>query len=228
MGAQPAGDDRAKGKGNLKTWRECAARGAPGAPGSTIEPELLTRYELLATVERWGVTPPVNERTLRYWEDVGVLPRATIEGEPGRQRALYPWWVADLIAQVRQFQDRGLDLPQLRERMPTEALRLSRVTSGRWMAARPAVRQAQGIRDFPPEIVHQLVDALGKIAATHHYHDGVRIAAVELHLHATNGEEIVHTLPLDYREAIADKEFLRNVERAFLLDHGPPEEESRG
>lgn len=171
------------------TWRDWLS------PGKA-DPELVTRDELLATVERWGVAPPVTERTLRYWEDEGVLPRATRDGPPGRERAVYPWWVADLIAQVRQYQDRGADIKQLPMRMRMAAYWLSKVPSPRDMPERPGLSPAR-----PPTLTPELGDLLSGLlsdfATLHYLHDGAVFDRVELRFHAATGETCTYTLPLD-------------------------------
>lgn len=180
--------------GNRETWRDWAAPGAPGTEGSTSPQEMLTRDELLATVERWGVKP-VSERTLRFWEDEGVLPRATVEGEPGHQRAMYPWWVADLIAQVRQHQDRGLDLKQLPGRMRMAAWWLNRSPSAHEVPERPQPARATP-PDLPDDLARLLVAELSNFGALHYLVDGTILERVDLVFQATNGQKAIYTLPL--------------------------------
>ena len=123
-----------------ETWRDWCAVGAPGSdpwrklrshPGPwpardyLPDPELLTREALLLKLERWGVQG-VTARNLRHWEDAGLLPRATLEGPPGGQRALYPWWSAELVARLRQLQAEGLPTPRLIDRLRAEAQQRSR------------------------------------------------------------------------------------------------------
>jgi len=147
------------GRSKRETWREWCAFGAPGSdpwrnmrssPGPwpagdhLPDPELVTREALLLKLERWGVKG-VTERNLRHWEDAGLLPRATLEGPPGKQRALYPWWAAELVARLRQLQDEGLPTPRLSERLRAEAHQLSRDMS-RAGGAPPAPPRRHPIR----------------------------------------------------------------------------------
>ncbi len=128
------------GTSRASTWREWCAFGAPGSdpwrklrssPGpwpvrdSLLDPELQTREALLLKLERWGVKG-VTARNVRHWEDAGLLPRATREGPPGRQRAMYPWWAAELVARLRQLQDEGIPTLRLSDRLRAEAHHLSR------------------------------------------------------------------------------------------------------
>lgn len=95
-----------------ETWEQWKAPDAP-------DPPLLTRTELLAAVERLGLE--ADERDLRYWESIGVLPGPVRRHHHGATRALYPVWMVDLIFAVRYMQQRGYSLKQLPERMKTYA-----------------------------------------------------------------------------------------------------------
>ncbi len=110
MGAQPAGDDRAKGKGNHETWRDWMRSGA-------TEPGLLTRSELLDALHARGIDAENSD--LRFWEYEGVLPRPVRQWHHGAVRAVYPDWFVYLIAQLRGMQRAGFTLqeiaPKLRE-----------------------------------------------------------------------------------------------------------------
>lgn len=106
-------------KSGRANWREWV--GLVEAEGADIP--LLTRRELIALAERFGA--PVDERTLRYWETEGVLPRPTRDHTAVGERARYPWWAVDLVWQIRQYKHWGLTLEQLRQRMPAEARRLA-------------------------------------------------------------------------------------------------------
>jgi DNA-binding transcriptional MerR regulator len=90
--------------------------------------ELLTRAEVLATAKALNIRHPdgrpINERTLRYWEDLEIIPRGT-PATKGYRYNLYPWWVVDMLYQVLRYQERGLELDHLHGRMRAEAVRLS-------------------------------------------------------------------------------------------------------
>lgn len=98
------------------------------APAPT---ELWTRAEILATAKRLGARrpdgKPVDDRTLRFWEENGVIPRG-IEGKlsaRGYTYRLYPWWVVDLLHQVCRYQIPHVKLEELPPRMRVEAQYLS-------------------------------------------------------------------------------------------------------
>jgi len=186
-----------------ETWLDWCARSAPGTPGASPT-EMLTRAELLATVERWGVKR-VQESTLRYWQTVGVIPNPIIEGELGNQRALYPWWAADLIAMVRHQQDRGAKVEDLVGRMRAEAQGLSIKTSGRWLAERPA--QPTG-RPFTPgplpadleEIAGlKVVGPLNLVSLVLQEFYGVEVTGIDLQFHTATGDTIVYNVPVTAR-----------------------------
>ncbi len=187
-------------KPTAETWRAWCAPGAPGTPGKA-DPELLTRDDLLATVERWGVKR-VQESTLRYWEGIGLLPRATIEGPPGKQRALYPWWVADLAALVRYYQDderEGDDhVRSLRDRTRAAAVVLSYVKSGRWLSVRPALLEAPfGPRPLPAEFASDLLPPLARLVGDWRERGNLAVESVEIRLNTGGGEAIIYVLPGD-------------------------------
>lgn len=103
-------------KTKRETWREWL-----GQVESLPDPPMLTRTEVIATIERLGISPPVDERILRYWETERLIPRPTLAYVDHATRARYPWWVVDLVAQIRLYQTRGFTIDQLRDRMPIEA-----------------------------------------------------------------------------------------------------------
>ncbi len=110
-------------------------------PTDAPEPApLITRDELLATLERLRL-PDISERTLRFWEAAGVLPAPIQRRHRGATRALYPWWMADLVWQLKRYQDEGFTLEELPGRMRAEA---------RFLAQRvaPFARAARHLRDL--------------------------------------------------------------------------------
>ncbi len=113
-----AGQDRHTGEGKRETWE---AWQAPGAP----PPRLLTRAELLALAERVGLA--VDERTLRYWESLGLLPGPVRRRHQGATRAIYPAWQLPLIFLVRLSQAMGETLDQIAPHLRAEAQHLSRL-----------------------------------------------------------------------------------------------------
>lgn len=93
------------------------------------EGDLLTRKEVLTKARALHVLRPngreVDERAMRYWEKLGIIPRGST-ATSGYQYKLYPWWVVDMLHQVCRYRAAGVDLDQLPDLMHEEALRLSR------------------------------------------------------------------------------------------------------
>jgi len=122
-------------------WRVWQAEDAP-------DPPLLTRTEVLALVERWKVVqPPVDERTLRYWEKQGLVPRPMRSYHAGATRSRYPSWVADLIAIIRLEQRAGRKLAELGPMVRQQAHRLSLLLPRHPFPPQPTV---------PPSLVERL------------------------------------------------------------------------
>jgi DNA-binding transcriptional MerR regulator len=70
---------------------------------------------------------PVDDRTLRFWEENGIIPRG-IEGKidgRGYTYRLYPWWIVDLLYQACCYQKADVRLGDLPVRMRQEAQSLS-------------------------------------------------------------------------------------------------------
>ena len=107
-----------EGGDQRETWRDWQDKRAP-------EPPLLTRTEVLALLERWNIEPKVEERTLRYWEKEGLIPRPTREHRSGVTRTWYPSWVPDLIAVLRRRQRYKVKLATLRDELRAVARQLS-------------------------------------------------------------------------------------------------------
>ena len=106
-------------------WKQWQAEFVP-------EPqELWTRAEILEAADRLGVRRPdghpVDDRTLRFWEENGIIPRGTEGKIAGRNYTyrLYPWWVVDLLHQVCRYQAAHVKLEDLPARMRIEARYLS-------------------------------------------------------------------------------------------------------
>lgn len=187
-----------RGTAQRETWRDwCAAYGF-GRP-RPADPRLITREELLATLEQWGVETtrrrPIEEHTLRHWAKEGLIPNATVEGEEGYQRALYPWWVADLIRQLRHYQDGGMGVERLRTWIRGDAHRLSRMPDWR-VPTSPQLAEVTPLapvplpREFSPEIIPPVARLLRK----HRQARGIDFVRAELHLVAASGESLVYTV----------------------------------
>ncbi len=132
-------------KPKRETWRDWQPADAPAPP-------LLTRAEVLALLERWGTTPPVDERILRYWEARGLVPRPTRTYHAGATRTRYPSWVADLCASIRLWQRVGRTLADIAGRVRAEAARLARNPRPHPFPAAPA--QPNPFADFLRQSPH--------------------------------------------------------------------------
>lgn len=186
-------------------WRAWCAPHAPGTrrltDGSAVpDPEMQTREELIARLERWGV-PGVNERNLRHWEGESLLPRATIEGPPGKQRAMYPWWSAELVALLRQEQSDGYPTGQIIDRMRYEAHRLSRMASRRGlrddtgpMSPIPTLMGARPLPSGAENVTGPFVPALLDLIDIHREVLGINVAALDIVMTTEHGGQIVYNV----------------------------------
>ena len=188
-----------------ETWREWCAPNGFGAPGRP-DPRTITRAELLAMLERWEVKTargqPVEAPTLRHWTTEGLLPGATVEGALGYQQAKYAWWIADLIMQLRHYQDGGMKTAQLRAWIRGDAHRLSRVPDWRvpntpQLAAVDPLVPRRLPRTFSPEII----PGVARMMRQYGEERGIQFARAELHLVTTSGEALVYTVPVRPRSA---------------------------
>jgi hypothetical protein len=93
-----------------KTWRDYL-------PPLVATPTLITRAELLAQVPQWSAD--VSERTLRFWETEGVLPRAVRQKHHSVVQAVYPSWFVLVVAAVYHHRQHGWSLPAIAAEMPT-------------------------------------------------------------------------------------------------------------
>lgn len=77
-------------------------------PDGADEPDLVTRGQLL---DRLGeLELDISERTLMYWESIGILPRADRRYIHGRTQAVYPAGWEGAIHRVIQLQKHGYSL----------------------------------------------------------------------------------------------------------------------
>ncbi len=143
MGTQPAGDGRAKGKGNRETWRDWL-------PAGTAAGELLTREQILERLRRWRVE--ATEADLRYWEYEGILPRPVRRSHEGAVRAIYPAWFVPLVRELRHLQRSGLSLSEIAPRLRIH-VRLMLAHDGDDPATRE-LRRFTGPRARTPEDIH--------------------------------------------------------------------------
>ena len=92
-----------------ETWRD-----PPWSRPDDPEPEhLVTREELLAQL-RWDGYP-VADRTLRSWQQSGLVPRPVRRWHEGRPAALYPAWVEDLVLFALALKAGGTPIDEVRE-----------------------------------------------------------------------------------------------------------------
>jgi len=89
-----------------RTWRDVMGPGWP-------DPELLTRGELIETLQAAGID--ASGRTLAYWEANQIIPRAVRRHYKGATQAVYPVWMIQVVAAVREMQTAGLSLEDIRD-----------------------------------------------------------------------------------------------------------------
>jgi hypothetical protein len=90
----------------LGSWRDWLPE------GMTVErDELITRTELAAALMQNAVLVEPND--LRFWERVGVLPRAIKQWHDTSVQAVYPIWFVELVVGVRMLQWNGWTLAQI-------------------------------------------------------------------------------------------------------------------
>jgi len=188
-------------------------RSSPGpwpARDHLPDPELVTREALLLKLERWGVQG-VTARNLRHWEDAGLLPRATREGPPGKQRALYPWWAAELVARLRQLQEERIPTPRIIDRLRADAHHLSRVRSragGETASAPPTPPDPFASGDLVADaawLVGECAPTLLQLLPLYRRYTGVALAALALVVTTEGGERVeypVYPLPETEREGV--------------------------
>lgn len=132
-----------------ETWKQWL-------PPDVGMPEVISRAELLLELAERGIE--FSERTLRYWELQGVLPRAERRAYEGLARAVYPAWMAEVIAGVAPH--RAL-LPLPRIGALARLIFIDYAHQREEERARP-VPYSEG-----PELPMELVRVLGVYLATH-------------------------------------------------------------
>lgn len=197
-------------KAKRQTWREWIEL----AESEGADIPLLTRGELLVQAERFGAV--VDERTLRYWEAEGVIPRPTRDHTGPGERARYPWWVVDLLWQVRQYKHWGMTLAQLRRRMPAEARRLAALPppARRWLHS-PLTREVEraalvfglptaigpsrDVSDTVPWVApifkHDLRVILDRLADALSQRHGIIVTDFSIEMKTAEGERLTIALP---------------------------------
>ena len=178
-------------------------------PPNTPEPEgLLTRDELIATLQRYGMHTHVNE--LRYWERAGVLPHPVRRWHNGAVRTLYPRWYGYLIRKVQELRGKGYSLPQIRPRVRAYAehslgRRSDLFTDHFWHEIdieteepyRPALPhwdKASYEEDLPWPPA--LAPALRELADQQARYTGVATGRIEVRIVDIDGGEALYSLPL--------------------------------
>ncbi len=184
MGAQPAGDDRAKDKGLRETWRDWLPpeRHDPG--------QLLTREQLVKRLQAAGVKADVAD--LRYWEYLGILPRAVRQRHEGATRAVYPEWFVYLVRQLRALQGAGYDLDTIGSILRVIATSADDGGFGPEMVTMRVMEQAgggTGMAVSPPELETALRVLAERI--WHAYGPGA-VRRGEVRFYGDNPEPIVY------------------------------------
>lgn len=96
-----------------QTWEDWMLPGTP-------EPHIMSRDELLDELKRRNVE--LTPAGLQYYRHRGIVPRPVRRRHQGVTQAVYPDWMVDAIAHVRELQDQGLSLEQIKPLMRSWAL----------------------------------------------------------------------------------------------------------
>ncbi len=126
-------------KNNQKTWLDWQHESLPELPDPATE-ALLSREEFLDELRRRGIDLP--EVTLTHWEKAGLLPRA-IRRWQGAPKSFYPWWMLNVVAELKRMHDRDMSLAEIRPRMRPTIL-MNVVNSVAW--ANPLDKPTQETR----------------------------------------------------------------------------------
>ncbi len=99
MAASAAPADVGEEQATRETWRDWLP---PMWDAYNLgDPPLITRAELIDALQAENLN--VSERTLRYWEQTGLLPRPTRGEQSGHGRggpSLYPYWMPMVTRQL--------------------------------------------------------------------------------------------------------------------------------
>lgn len=96
-------------RGEAPTWRDFLPLRHP-------VPQLITRAELLMKLAEVGIE--VSERTLRFWEARGILPRPVRQSHAGVVQAVYPDWFPFIVQKVYRHRQEGLSLAAIAADIP--------------------------------------------------------------------------------------------------------------
>ena len=185
-----------------ETWRDWL-------PADALDPgELLPRSKVLALAERYAA--PTDERTMRYWEAEGLIPRPTHDHAVDGERARYPWWQVDLLWQVRQFKYWKWSNEKIRQHTPTKVRQLARTppVDREWLLAPPDPHREHarvllgsglpyaigpgllpGDQPFIAEVFKdELRRTLARVAADFDHRYGIRVAEFTITLRTTENE----------------------------------------
>ncbi len=95
----------AEKKAVRETWRDWL-------PKDVADPPLVTRAELIRDLDERRAD--VAERTLRTWENLGIVPRPVRRMHAGTVQALYPDWFVHLVIFIRGLRAQNHSLQQIR------------------------------------------------------------------------------------------------------------------
>lgn len=98
---------------NQETWLDWMPPGVP-------EPELLSRDELLEALHARGVE--ITRFALEHYRRKGVLPRPVRRRHGGVTQAVYPAWFVPAIEHLKQMQESGKSLDDIKPWMRTWGL----------------------------------------------------------------------------------------------------------
>ena len=92
-------------KASRETWRDWL-------PKEVADPPLVTRAALVRDLDERRAD--VAERTLRTWENLGIVPRPVRRMHAGTVQALYPDWFVHLVIFIRGLRAQNHPLQQIR------------------------------------------------------------------------------------------------------------------
>lgn len=76
--------------------------------------QLVTRDELVKRANTFGAKK-VTANDLRYWENIGVIPKSIKKRHEGATRAVYPTWMLLVVMMLRSMQEAGSSLDEVRD-----------------------------------------------------------------------------------------------------------------
>ena len=152
------------------TWRAWVPNGFP----EPAPDDMLTRAELLEELRGRGIDIP--ERTLKFWQTRGLLPKPTRHWRDNATRSLYPDFYPRVVAYLHGLQAAGTPMRQLAPLVRAYALSsigwedplrppLDKAGAAAAELARAVERYTGGLRIVEAEL--RFRDETGRVVETH-------------------------------------------------------------